>query len=147
MKNFLLATIAAFLPLQAQAADRVSILLGSYHESAYEFNEFNPGVFLTWEREVFDYSVGVYHNSYDRTSVAGTISYSLAEWDQGQFDVFGGVAYYPQDGRTFNPLGDSDFVPIGGLQVRHNNLFAQIMPGDQETVDYVVSFGLSFELK
>ena len=63
----------------AQAGpDRVSVLLGSEHINATrEFQEFNPGVFLTWERQ-FNYSIGIYYNSYEEISPLISVGY---DWD------------------------------------------------------------------
>lgn len=149
MMRTTIIAIAAALALPAHAdPDRISVLLGSSHLGArHPFEEVNPGVFLTWEDRAFglDYSLGVYRNSFGRMSVAGTAA--LPVWERGktQAALFAGVALYPGDGWRFRAHA-GDWVPIAGLQIRHGNAFAQIMPGDGRPVRAVVSFGLTFKL-
>lgn len=142
-------TVLAMLLLGAPASadiDRVSILAGSHHADAkLQFNEFNPGVFLTFEGDTVDWSVGAYKNSFGKNSVAATVAIPVIEWDHGEASVFAGLAYYPGDGRYF-AVHAGDVVPIGGLQVRHENLFLQVIPSDGEITDAIVSFGVTFEV-
>lgn len=126
--------------------DRVSILLGSYHANPQsDFNEFNPGVFLTWEGETFHTSVGVYENSFNHTSVALTTYVPLIEWDDGNAGPFGGLALYPETGRI-QQVHVGDVIPVGGLQVRHGNAFMQVIPTFGFGADAIVSFGATFSL-
>lgn len=124
--------------------DRVSILLGSRHIGASGFQEVNPGVFVTWEGRV-DTTVGVYHNSYGRTSVAVTAAVRVHEWQGGALSLFAGAAHYPGDGRNFR-VSVGDVVPLVGVQIQYGNTFAQIIPMDGKPVNAVVSFGVTFEL-
>lgn len=126
--------------------DRISILLGSKHLGGEGFNESNLGVFLTWEKPRVAYSTGVFHNSFGRPSIAATVDVPVIRWDGGQASLFGGVAYYPEDGRNFR-YHVGDLVPIGGVQVRHGNAFAQIIPSDGRAVDAIVSFGFTTSLE
>lgn len=126
--------------------DRVSVLVGSHHiGAAGQFEEFNPGVFLTWEGDRIDWTVGAYHNSYGRDSVAVTAALPVWSWDGGEAALFAGLAHYPVDGRRFAVHLGNDIVPLAGLQVRHGNLFAQVIPMDGKPVAAVVSFGVTFE--
>lgn len=126
--------------------DRISVLIGSRHFGGAGFDDRTPGLFLTWEsRGGLDLSLGAYRNSYGRASIAATAGLPLARWDHGQISAFIGAAHYPGHGRNFRAhLGD--VVPIGGLQLRHRNWFAQIMPSDGRPVRAVLSFGYSYSL-
>lgn len=139
--------IACFAPGAVQAGpDRVSLLLGSHHVDAkYDFNERNPGVFLTWERSRVDWTVGVYDNSFGKPSVAVTAALPVTQWERGEVSLFAGLALYPGDGRYF-AVHAGDVVPIGGLQVRHGNVFMQVIPSDGVITDAIVSFGLTFQI-
>ena len=136
----------AVLPGVAVAGpDRLSVLLGSEHVNASrDFQEFNPGIFLTWERQ-FNYSAGLYYNSYKKVSPLVSIGY---DWDVApEFDVgaFFAVALYPGDGDEFShAIGD--VVPFVGLQARYKNAFVQFIPADGDSLDALFTFGLTFEL-
>ena len=139
MKYILLALL---LPSASMAdPDRATILMGSKHlGTEYEFNEVNPGLFLTWELEDFDVSVGAYLNSYSKSSVAASVAYPLLRGEDWSVDVFAGAATYFG---TTNP----DIVPLAGIQGRYGPLFAQYMPipGGQY-INGLVSFGVTFDL-
>ena len=147
------ALCLALAPLAAQAGpDRVSFLLGSRHiDAASEFNEVNPGVFLTWEDAVWegrlDASVGAFHNSYERVSLAATLAWPVwepAPW--AEVALFGGVAYYPEDGRRF-AVHAGDLVPLGGVQWRAGNVFGQVIPLDGVEADAILTVGVTFALE
>lgn len=146
MKIFALIC-ALLLPVAAQAGpDRVSILLGSEHFNANEdFQEFNPGVFFTWERTL-DYSVGVFYNSYEEVSALASIGYDFWEGENWAFGVFGALALYPGDGDRFD-LAVGDVIFLGGLQGRYGNFFGQLIPGNGQSTDAVLAVGLTFELE
>lgn len=141
----------AIFALPAQAGpDRLSFLLGSHHvDAASEFEEVNPGVFLTWEdaamNGTLDLTAGVFRNSYDRGAAAVTLAFPVWETGAWQVDLFAGLAWYPEDGRRFR-VSAGDVVPLGGLQVRWRNLFVQAIPQDGVEADLVLSFGVSFPL-
>lgn len=136
---FATTSVADFKP------DNISLLLGSYHVDAkVQFNEVNPGVFLSWDLNYGSVSVGVYENSYYKTSVAATYSLPIFTQDDLSLSVFAGVAYYPEDGSYFL-VHIGDVVPIGGLQATYKNLFVQVIPSDGVTTDAIVSFGLTQE--
>ncbi|MBW4708870.1 hypothetical protein KX928_13855 [Roseobacter sp. YSTF-M11] len=139
--------LAALLPTTALAGpDRLSILLGSEHVNATEdFQEFNPGVFLTWEQETFDYSVGAFYNSYEDVSVLASIGYDVEVAPEFEVGVFAGLALYPGEGDRFShAIGD--VVPLAGFQARYRNFFTQLIPTNADSVDAVITFGLTFEL-
>lgn len=133
-------------PALADGPDRVSVLLGSYHASpAQEFEEFNPGLFLTWEGDFVDTSVGAYRNSYGRGAVAVAAAWPFLRGANLELALFAGAAYYPEDGSRFRyHLGD--IVPLGGLQARLGPVFLQAIPGDGDEADAVFSFGVTIPL-
>jgi hypothetical protein len=141
---FLLALLLA-APASA-GPDRVSLMFGSHHIAANQpFEEINPGVFLTWEGRRLDWTVGAFHNSYGRTSVAGTVALPLWKTGELRLDAFAGIAHYPVDGRNFR-FHAGDLVPLGGLQLRWRNLFVQAIPLDGGVAAGVLSFGVTFGL-
>lgn len=143
-----LATTAAALIIAATTAqaDRISVLIGSHHVGAPgQFEEFNPGVFYTWDDRTVDLSAGIYRNSYGGVSVAGTAALPLVSWESGEVAAFAGLALYPGDGDRFK-YSIGDVVPLAGLQVRQGHAFAQIIPMDGDPVDVLVSFGITWEV-
>lgn len=140
--------VTAFAASAHAGPDRVSILIGSHHVAATDrFEEINPGLFLTWEdRGGLDWSAGVYHNSYGRTSVAATAALPLNRGGKVEFSLFAGAALYPEDGRRFR-YHAGDVVPVFGLQVRAGPVFAQVIPSDGKATAAIISFGLTFPLK
>lgn len=129
------------------AADRVTILLGSHHVGASgQFEEENPGVFYTWERERVGLNFGAYRNSYARLSVASALSYALVGWDSGEVSAFAGVAHYPDDGRNFGSHLGNDIVGLAGIQLRQGNFLVQAIPMTQGAADGLLTFGLTFDL-
>jgi len=153
IQSFILALVSVMVLFAGPAAagpDRASILLGSKHLGAtMEFNETNPGLFLTWEDRGslgLDYSVGGYHNSYGKGSVAATVGKTFEVAPDFDIGIFGGAAYYPENGRTFG-VHAGDFVPMVGAQARYKNAFVQVLPSDGIYADAIVSFGVTFSLK
>jgi len=131
----------------AQAGpDRFSVLLGSKHIGASGFNEINPGFFATWERERFGYTVGAFLNSYERGAVSATIHTPFWSWEGGALGGFAGLAWYPEDGRTIETHLGGDIIAIGGLELRHRNVFVQFLPMGQGSADGVVSLGLTWDV-
>ncbi|MEE4188548.1 MAG: hypothetical protein V2I76_08905 [Roseobacter sp.] len=139
-------SLSLLIPAGAGAGpDRFSILLGSEHNGATrEFQEFNPGLFLTWE-ENLNYSIGLYYNSYEEISPLVSVGY---DWEVARdFDLgaFFAIAVYPGDGDEFRySLGD--VVPFVGLQARYRNFFVQFIPADGDALDSLFTFGLTFAL-
>ncbi|MCL4066817.1 hypothetical protein M3484_09550 [Pseudomonas sp. GX19020] len=129
--------------------DRVSLLIGSAHpgDGGY-FDSRNPGVFLTWEQRGalgLDISAGIYRNSYGRASAAVTAALPLIRWEGGEASVLAGVALYPGDGCRF-AVHAGDLVPLAGFQIRHRQLFVQILSGDGKAADAVIAAGITFAL-
>ena len=113
-----------------------------------DFDETNPGVFLTWEEangSALNVTVGVFENSYSRTATTVLASYPFMERGALELSVFGGVAHYPEDGRNFR-VSIGDVVPIAGLQVQVGPTFVQVLPGDGDQADAVFSFGVTAPL-
>ncbi|SFP86543.1 hypothetical protein [Tranquillimonas alkanivorans] len=151
LRTFALSLIA-LIGLAASAAaadfapDRLSLLLGSKHVNAgMEFQEVNPGVFLTWEDRTaldLEFTVGAYQNSYSKASTALVVGQNWSLAEELEVGLFGGLAHYPEDGRTFG-VHAGDVVPMGGVQGRYKNMFIQVMPSDGKMADAIVSFGLT----
>jgi hypothetical protein len=133
-------------------ADRITLLLGSHHAGARsgQFEEFNPGVFYTWEGAWAGLngglSLGGYRNSYGKLSVASAASVRLFNWDSGDFGAFAGIAHYPDDGARFASHLGGDIVGLAGLQLRQGNFLIQALPMDQGAADGLFTFGLTFDL-
>lgn len=143
-----LALVISFaLPVHA-GPDRLSILLGSHHAGGAGFDGRNPGLFLTWEDRGpgLDLSLGVYRNSYGRGSVAVTAALPMLRWRDGAASLFVGAALYPRDGRR-QRVHLGDLIPVAGLQLRHRDLFVQLMPGDGRPVSAVIAVGVTFPLR
>lgn len=142
----LTATLALTAPVAASAGpDRLSILLGSSHVNATrDFQEFNPGVFLTWERQL-NYSVGLYYNSYKEISALASVGYDYEVATDFDVGAFFALAIYPGDGDEFE-YSAGDLVPLAGLQARYKNVFVQFIPADGDSLDALFTFGLTFEL-
>ncbi|WP_298835929.1 hypothetical protein [uncultured Roseobacter sp.] len=138
--------LALLLPAAAHAGpDRISVLLGSEHFNATEdFQEFNPGLFLTWEGS-WDVSVGAYYNSYEEVGALVSVGRDFWQGENYAVGAFGALALYPGDGDRFD-IAVGDVVPLIGLQARYGNVFTQLIPGNGETTDGVLTFGLTFEL-
>jgi hypothetical protein len=143
-----LSLFICLLALPSAAQDRVSVLIGSHHAGASQpFEGRNPGLILTWEdRGGLDLSVAAYRNSYGRTSVAALAGLPVAHWRGGAASVVAGLAWYPQDGRTFT-VHAGDVVPLIGLQLRHRHAFLLILPGDGKAADAVIAAGITFRLE
>lgn len=131
--------------------DRLSFLIGSEHIGATRpFEEVNPGVFLTWTnalwRERLDLTAGVFRNSYGDGSLAVTTAYPLVRTEDWGVELFAGAAWYPDNGQQFSHAID-DIVPLAGVQGRYRNVFVQAIPSGGNSVDAVISFGLTFGLE
>lgn len=144
-------TVATLAAMPAAAGpDQLSILLGSHHASpGQEFEEFNPGIFLTWRDALWDgrldASIGAFRNSYGRGAVAATAALPFYETRVVELSAFLGAAYYPEDGRTFR-VHIGDIVPLGGLQARVGPVFFQAIPGDGREADAIFTFGVTVPL-
>jgi hypothetical protein len=137
--------VLAACPVMADP-DRAHLLVGSDHiGAAAGFNEFNPGLFLSWETHWGAWSAGAFVNSYGAASVAGFASLSLAGGPGWDVSLFAGAAHYPGDGRRF-AVHAGDWVPLGGLQVRADPFFVQVMPSDGRAVDAVLAMGLTWAI-
>jgi len=128
--------------------DRLSFLIGSDHINAtYPYNEKNPGVFLGWDGDYFSTDVGVYKNSFGKTSVAITVSKKILERENFHLDVIGGFANYPGNGKDFM-VHFGDVTPIVGLQAVYKDYYVQIFPGCPGCgeVPAVLAIGVTFDL-
>jgi hypothetical protein len=144
--RFLLTCLLIVLSPAAWAGpDRFSVLLGTEHFGATrEFQEVNPGVFLTWEGSL-DYSIGLFYNSYEDLSPIATVGYGWEVAREFEVGFFAGLAVYPGEGDQFR-VSAGDLVPLVGLQARYYNVFAQFIPADGDSVDAVLAVGLTFAL-
>lgn len=148
MALLLVAILVSAPGLALAGPDRISFLLGSAHvETAREFEEVNPGVFVTWEDRWngLDYSLGAYRNSFGGVSTAATAALPLFTAASMEVSVFAGVAIYPGDGDEFL-YHAGDLVPLGGIQLRRDPVFLQIMPGGGDP-DAIISFGVTIPLE
>lgn len=152
MKSALIALIFACLTVPAVHAgpDRISIMLGTHHAGAtIDYEEVNPGIFLTWSELLWnnrlDLTIGGFRNSYGDLSLAIATAYPLLRQQDWGIDLFGALAWYPDNGDRFAHAFD-DIVPIAGLQVRYKSLFLQAIPSGGDSVDATFSFGLTFPL-
>lgn len=151
--NILRATIAlvALAGTPATAGpDQVSLLLGSEHVGAtIDYEEFNPGVFVTWDRLLWnkrlDLTLGGFRNSYEDGSLVVSTALPLVREPDWGIDLFSALAWYPGNGERFSHSIE-DFVPIAGLQARYRNFFVQAIPAGGESVDATLTFGLTFGL-
>lgn len=138
--------LALVLPAGIAAAagpDRWSLHLGSYHvDAARDFEEFNPGVFVTWD-EGLALSVGAYRNSYGELSVAGTVAYPVAERRDTRLSLLAGAAWYRNAEERFGTRF-GNFVPLLGLRVEQGPVFVQAIAGDGGEATAILSFGLTF---
>lgn len=152
MKQAVLAATLAVSGVTAAEAgpDQVSILLGSYHVGATrDFEEFNPGVILTWKELLWqnrlDVGFGIFRNSYGDASVVATTALPLVRDRNWGLDLFAALATYPGEGDQFShSIGD--VVPIAGLQARYRNVFVQAIPSGGNSVDATLTYGLTFAL-
>lgn len=150
--KLVLAGLTAILSnAQAEAGpDRLSVLLGSEHIGATrDFEEFNPGLFLIWTNALWgdrlDYGFGAFRNSYGDGSAALLTAYPFVRTKNWGLEVFGALAWYPNNGDQFSHAID-DIVPVAGLQARYRFLFMQVLPAGGQGVDATVTYGLSLPL-
>ncbi|WP_425045474.1 hypothetical protein [Primorskyibacter sp. S87] len=131
--------------------DRINILLGSEHLGATrDFEEFNPGLFLTWTNLMWknrlDLTVGAFRNSYGDGSAAVSAAYPLIRTEAWGLELFGALAWYPGNGDQFgHSIGD--MVPIAGVQARFHYLYMQAIPAGGDGVDATLTLGLTFPVK
>lgn len=143
-----IAVVLLTLPACVHTPDRVTLLAASHHvaqkplNNGSSFNEINPGMFMRLPTDtIVDLNVGAYLNSYGKPSVAGFVSVPIIEG----LDLFGGLAWYPLDGRTFG-VSLGDVVPIAGVQATLGNVVVQVTPSDCQFTCAVVSMGLTFDI-
>lgn len=149
-KSALFALCFTSFTTAAQAGpDQISILLGSEHVNGTGFEEFNPGIFLTWRDLLFDgradLSFGGFRNSYGDGSLAVSMAFPIVREKNWGLELFTALAWYPGNGERFE-IAAGDIVPIAGLQARLGPTFVQIIPGGGDSVDATISFGLTFAL-
>ncbi|MFG5380049.1 hypothetical protein [Yoonia sp. R2-816] len=129
------ATIVSVLFAAPAAADifpdRVGVVVGSYHVNPQqEFEEFNPGVYLAWDGELFDTQTALFQNSLGDPAFATTVSSDHLAVSWGGFSAvsFLGTAYYGNGAAEDYSL--NGWIPFGGLRVSHDvlPLGLQIMP-------------------
>lgn len=63
-----------------------------YVREKMRFNEFNPGLFLAWENDGYDLTLGDFYNSYSTVSLSAFAAVPLYRTEDISFDVFGGLA-------------------------------------------------------
>ncbi|MEH6773852.1 MAG: hypothetical protein V7668_08010 [Cereibacter changlensis] len=128
--------------------DRLSLLIGSAHiDASRDYQQINPGVFATWEDRAggLDYSLGIYRNSYDGVSVAGTAALPLFEVASAEVSLLAGAALYPGEGRSFR-FHIGDVAAFVGLQIRRDPVFLQVIPGGGSDPAAIISFGITLPI-
>jgi len=144
MKSVVFATAPSFIGAAAAAdPDRLSVLLGAHHVGASGFEEFTPGLFLSWEGAA-ETSIGIFSNSYGDLSPAATLAWSFATWEGGTAQVFGGAAWY-ENAEEASDIRLGNIVPLAGVQVRQGPLFTQFILMDGTPVDAIFTFGVTTE--
>ncbi|MEO0864980.1 MAG: hypothetical protein AAFY39_10420 [Pseudomonadota bacterium] len=147
LRTLIAACVALMAIASPATADRVTVLLGSHHAGASgQYEEFNPGLFYTWEGRRAGWSLGAYRNSYGEISLAGAVARPLVRWDDGELSVFAGIAHYPNDGRRFDTHIGGDVVGLAGVQVRYRNVLVQALPYQEGSAKALLSFGLTFDV-
>ena len=146
MKRLFLALCFCCFASATQAGpDSYALLLGSKHLGSSEFNEVNPGLFATWERKHSALSLGAYLNSHKRLSISATSYRPLARWRTGTAGLFGGIALYPENGRSLKTRLVGDVIFLGGVQITQGAFFAQIVPLTDRDSKGLLAFGLTFK--
>ncbi len=69
-----------------------------YVRQKMRFNESNPGLFLTWENDGYDLTLGAFYNNYSTVSLSAFDAVPLYRTEDISFDVFGALAWYPGTG-------------------------------------------------
>jgi hypothetical protein len=151
-------TMPLVTPAHADLApDRLSFLVGTHHTfeapAGETWQQVNPGVFLTWENVTaihLDVTVGGYLNSFGGMSLTVAAALPITSWHhdtlgEGELSLFAGLATYPGTAQHFL-VHWGDVVPMGGIQVRHENLYLQVLPGKEDFSDPIFAFGLTFNL-
>ena len=161
MKQYLFAAAIAATACPAFAdncevmkPDGIAVLLGSNHVNAREeFNEFNPGVFISWRCDLVNTRLGLHKNSFSNPAASATFTSDLVSLSAGGFNAhpFFGFAHYPTTGREMPiSVGGSDLIVIGGIEFTHDDIpvFVQYLPGDMKLGDYehLWTFGFKFAL-
>ncbi|RPE71064.1 hypothetical protein EDD53_0177 [Pacificibacter maritimus] len=148
IKSFFTALSVALAPLAATAdgslaPDVLQIPLASHHfgdwgESS-DFNEFNPGVILTWEDRLagLNYSIGAYKDSKSATA----LHLSAAKmWDIGQYTQAGIVGAY------IHSFGDGYTGIAPSIQLNHKYIFVNVATGYDDDFYGVVGTGITIPL-
>lgn len=147
IKPFLTALLFAATPAFAgdRAPDYAVLPLASHHygdwgeEDGDDFNEFNPGLLLTWAERAYglNYTVGAYRDSRSDTS----LHLSAAKmWDigpQAQAGIVGAYIHSFGDGYT-------GFAP--SLQVSYKSVFLNAATGYDDGIYGVISTGIIIPL-
>lgn len=132
--------------------DGAGVVLGSRHVGASEgFEEFNPGIGLSWECGPTETRVAAYRNSYGDFSAALTFTDDRVSLSGYGFSAhpFVGVARYDREHiKAGAEIGDTELFPFAGLEITHEStpIVVQVIPSDGEYVDFVVGFGLRWDL-
>ncbi|PRY80159.1 hypothetical protein CLV80_1019 [Yoonia maritima] len=134
--------------------DGIAVLIGSNHINAQQdFDEFNPGIFVSWDCDMASTRLGVHKNSFSKVAASATFTSDFVSISAGGFYVhpFIGFAHYPNTGSdTPVSVGGSDIIAIGGIEFTHDKipLFIQYLPGDEHLGDYehLWTFGFKFSL-
>ena len=160
--NFINTAIMMTL-LAAQSAvasdlnpDRVRMPMATEHVNSApssNLNETNPGIALTWEGDIVDFTAGMVRNSFDNDAPFLTVSRDWWRNDTCAVASFLGTAHYPELKET-TTYQHNGWIPFGGMHVVCGVLFVQAMPGrglagaasGKGQADAIVVLGLTFDL-
>ena len=155
-----IATAADTDRIERMLPDWASFQIGSKHINMNEsnvtgaagFQEFNPGLIVTWgdRWRGLNYSIGNFRNSNNERSTILAVS-DLYPIGKGFFvGWFLGTADYGEVARNSKLWKlDSDWIPIGGLQLNYRNYYMQVLPANDSGKGFgaVLTFGVSMALK
>ena len=161
MKSAKVAALLATLIAPPTAAsdftpDRIRMPLATDHVNSApssNLNEQNPGIALTWEGNLLDFTAGVVRNSFDNDAAFMTVSRDWWGNDSCAVASFLGTAHYPELQKTTS-YQYNGWIPIGGMHVECGPVFVQAMPGrglagaasGKARADAILVVGLTFDL-
>lgn len=146
LKSLLAACSLCLAPMSALAdgavPDYVQIPLASHHFGSWsddDFNEFNPGLLLTWAERAggLNYTIGAYKDS--KSDAALHVS-AAKMWDFGPYTQGGLVLGY------IHSFGDGYTGIAPSLQINHRFFFVNIATGYDDGTYGVVGTGLTIPL-
>jgi hypothetical protein len=148
LKPLIAALCIGFAPFGAAAngsllPEVLQIPLASHHfgdwGSSSDFNEFNPGMILTWEERAagLNYSFGAYKDSKSATA----LHISVAKmWDIAPYTQLGIVGAY------IHSFGDGYTGIVPSIQLNHKYIFVNVATGYDDGAYGVIGTGITIPL-